>query len=192
MLGCGIDVAYPAENRRLLAQIAESGAVISEYAPGVQPLPTFFPARNRIISGLSEGTLVVEAAARSGSLITAELALSEGREVYALPGSVFSKMSEGCHHLIQQGARLVTKPGDILEDMGLVQKVTAKKQKSMTPDERRVYQVLSFDRALSADEILMSLPDGEMPNLSFTLLQMELKGLIIENELHAYRRAERE
>ena len=188
----GIDVAYPAENRRLLAQIAESGAVISEYAPGVQPLPAFFPARNRIISGLSEGTLVVEAAARSGSLITAELALSEGREVYALPGSVFSKMSEGCHHLIQQGARLVTKPGDILEDMGLVQKVTAKKQKSMTPDERRVYQVLSFDRALSADEILMSLPDGEMPNLSFTLLQMELKGLIIENELHAYRRAERE
>ncbi|MCI6607693.1 MULTISPECIES: DNA-processing protein DprA [Mitsuokella] len=192
VLGCGIDVAYPAENRRLLAQIAESGAVISEYAPGVQPLPAFFPARNRIISGLSEGTLVVEAAARSGSLITAELALSEGREVYALPGSVFSKMSEGCHHLIQQGARLVTKPGDILEDMGLVQKVTAKKQKSMTPDERRVYQVLSFDRALSADEILMSLPDGEMPNLSFTLLQMELKGLIIENELHAYRRAERE
>lgn len=193
VLGCGIDVAYPAENRRLLMEIAESGgAVISEYGPGVQPLPAFFPARNRIISGLSEGTLVVEAAARSGSLITAELALGEGREVYALPGSVFSKMSEGCHHLIQQGARLVTKPCDILEDMGLVQKVAAKKQKSMTPDERRIYQVLSFDHPLSADEILMSLPDGEMPSLSFTLLQMELKGLIIENELHAYRRAERE
>lgn len=192
VLGCGIDVVYPAENRRLLMEIAESGAVLSEYGPGVQPLPAFFPARNRIISGLSEGTLVVEAAARSGSLITAELALGEGREVYALPGSVFSKMSEGCHHLIQQGARLVTKPCDILEDMGLVQTAATKKQKSMTPDERRVYQVLSFDHPLSADEILMSLPDGEMPSLSLTLLQMELKGLIIENELHAYRRAERE
>ncbi len=192
VLGCGIDVAYPPENRRLLAEIAEQGAVISEYGPGVQPLPAFFPARNRIISGLSAGTLVVEAAARSGSLITAEMALNEGREVYALPGSVFSKTSEGCHHLIQQGARLVTRAGDILKDLGLVEEKRPKKKLKMTAEEHKVYQVLSFEHPLSADEILMSLPDGEMPNLSFTLLQMELKGLIIENELHAYRRAERE
>lgn len=192
VLGCGIDVAYPPENRRLLAEIAEQGAVISEYGPGVQPLPAFFPARNRIISGLSAGTLVVEAAARSGSLITAEMALNEGREVYALPGSVFSKTSEGCHHLIQQGAKLVTKPGEILKDFGIVQEMLPKKRLKMTPEERKVYQVLSFEHPLSADEILLSLPDGEMPNLSFTLLQMELKGLILENELHAYRRAERE
>lgn len=192
VLGCGIDVIYPPENRRLLDEIAEQGAVISEYGPGVQPLPAFFPARNRIISGLSAGTLVVEAAARSGSLITAEMALNEGREVYALPGSVFSKTSEGCHHLIQQGAKLVTKPGEILRDFGIVQEMLPKKKLKMTPEERKVYQVLSFEHPLSADEILLSLPDGEMPNLSFTLLQMELKGLIIENELHAYRRAERE
>ena len=192
VLGCGIDVAYPPENRRLLAEIAEQGAVISEYGPGVQPLPAFFPARNRIISGLSVGTLVVEAAARSGSLITAEMALNEGREVYALPGSVFSKTSEGCHHLIQQGAKLVTKPGEILKDFGIVQEMLPKKRLKMTPEERKVYQVLSFEHPLSADEILLSLPNGEMPNLSFTLLQMELKGLILENELHAYRRAERE
>lgn len=192
VLGCGIDVAYPPENRRLLAEIAEQGAVISEYGPGVQPLPAFFPARNRIISGLSAGTLVVEAAARSGSLITAEMALNEGREVYALPGSVFSKTSEGCHHLIQQGAKLVTKPGEILKDFGIVQEMLPKKRLKMTPEERKVYQVLSFEHPLSADEILLSLPDGEMPNLSFMLLQMELKGLILENELHAYRRAERE
>lgn len=192
VLGCGVDVAYPRENRRLLQAIAERGAVLSEYAPGTPPLPAFFPARNRIISGLAQGTLVVEAACRSGSLITADQALSEGRDVYAIPGSVCSPTSEGCHHLIQQGARLVTRPSDILEDCGVMPLAPRRTQKQMTPEEHRIYQVLSFDHALSMDEIILSLPDGEMPNLSFTLLNMELKGLIIENELHAYRRAERE
>lgn len=192
VLGCGIDVAYPAENRRLLEEIAERGAVISEYAPGAQPLPAFFPARNRIISGLSAGTLVVEAARRSGSLITAELALSEGREVYAVPGSVLSATSEGCHHLIQQGAKLVTRAQDILEDYGIVGGQLKKARARLTDEERKVYQVLSFDHPLSMDAILMSLPDGEIPNLAFLLLQMEMKGIVVENELHAYRRAERE
>lgn len=192
VLGCGIDVAYPRENRRLLAEIAERGAVISEYGPGTAPLPAFFPARNRIISGLAQGTLVVEAARRSGSLITAEQALGEGRDIYAIPGSVCSPMSEGCHHLIQAGAKLVIRAEDILEDYGLAAVVPKKKPLRMTPEEHRIYQVLSFDHAISMDEILLSLPDGEMSNLPFTLLNMELKGLIIENELHAYRRAERE
>ena len=192
VLGCGIDVAYPAENRRLLAEIAERGAVVSEYAPGTQPLPAFFPARNRIISGLAAGTLVVEAARRSGSLITAELALSEGREVYAVPGSVLSATSEGCHHLIQQGAKLVTRAQDILEDYGIEPVPRKKASPKLTAEERRVYQVLSFDHPLSVDEILMSLPDGEMPNLALLLLQMEMKGAVIETEWHAYRRAERE
>ena len=192
VLGCGVDVAYPRENRRLLSAIAERGAVLSEYSPGTPPLPAFFPARNRIISGLAQGTLVVEAARRSGSLITAEQAVSEGRDVYAIPGSVCSPTSEGCHHLIQQGAKLVIRPADILEDCGFPPVATRRKNVRMTPEERQIYQDLSFDHALSMDEIILSLPAGELSNLSFMLLNMELKGLIVENELHAYRRAERE
>ena len=193
VLGCGVDVVYPAENRRLLAQIVEAGGVvISEYGPGTQPLPAFFPARNRIISGLSRGTVVVEAASRSGSLITAQLALNEGRDVFAVPGSIYSATSQGCHQLIQQGAKLVQCPDDILEEYGLVAPPKPRKVRRFTPAERQVWQVLSFERPLSLDEIIQSLPDGEMSNLAFILLQMELKGLVIENELHAYRRAERE
>ena len=194
VLGCGIDIAYPRENRRLLDQIvAQGGAVVSEYGPGTQPLPAFFPARNRIISGLAEGTLVVEAAQRSGSLITAEMALSEGRNVYAVPGSIWSDTSAGCNRLIQQGAKLVTQASDILEDFGVEAGPPAKKKRlNLNPDERQVWQVLSYEHPVSMDEIIMSLPKGEMPNLPFVLLQMELKGLVIENELHAYRRAERE
>ena len=192
VLGCGIDIAYPRENRRLFRQILEQGAVISEYGPGTQPLPAFFPARNRIISGLAEGTIVVEAAKRSGSLITAEMALSEGRNVYAVPGSIWSDTSAGCHHLIQQGAKLVTGPQDVLEDFGIVEMPPRRKRPQMSRDEHKVWKVLSFEHPLSAEEILMSLPDGETANLSYVLLQMEFKGLVIENERHAFRRAERE
>lgn len=193
VLGCGVDVAYPSENRRLLQEIVSAGgAVISEYGPGTQPLPAFFPARNRIISGLSQGTLVVEAARRSGSLITAEMALSEGRDVFAVPGSIYSGTSQGCNRLIQQGAKLVQSPSDILEEYGLAVPPPRKARPKLTPEERQVWQVLSFEHPLSIDEIICSLPDGELSNLAFVLLQMEMKGLIIENELHAYRRAERE
>ena len=116
MLGCGVDVAYPRFNAKLLDEIAESGVVLSEYPPGTQPFPAFFPQRNRIISGLSRGTLVVEAAERSGSLITAEFALSEGRDVFAVPGSIYSDLSRGCHRLIQQGAKLAASAEDILSE----------------------------------------------------------------------------
>jgi DNA processing protein len=194
VLGCGVDIAYPSENRKLLYDIADSGgAVVSEYEPGTRPLPAYFPARNRIISGLAEGTLVVEAAARSGSLITAEMALSAGRDVYAVPGSIYAPGCAGCNHLIQQGAKLVAKAEDVLEEFQLsLPKNSAKPAIKLTAEEQEIYQVLSFDQALSMDEIMNSLPDGEIANLSYLLLQMELKGIVIENELHAFRRAERE
>jgi DNA processing protein len=194
VLGCGVDIAYPSENRKLLYDIADSGgAVISEYEPGTRPLPAYFPARNRIISGLAEGTLVLEAAARSGSLITAEMALSSGRDVYAVPGSIYSPGCAGCNHLIQQGAKLVTEPKDVLEEFNLAPAENKSSAKvKLTAEEQAIYQVLSFDHALSLDEIMMSLPDGEIANLSYLLLEMELKGIVIENEMHAYRRAERE
>ena len=192
VLGCGVDIAYPPENRRLLSQIVESGgAVLSEYAPGTQPLPAFFPARNRIISGLSEGTLVVEAAKRSGSLITAEMALSEGRDVYAVPGSIYSPQSGGCHNLIRAGARLVESPQEILEEMHLAEPPRRPVREQMTPEEARIFQVLSFEHALTMDEIMDSLPDTITTSIPLLLLQMQLKGLITENEMHAYRRVER-
>lgn len=193
VLGCGVDIAYPPENRKLLYDIADSGgAVISEYEPGTRPLPAYFPARNRIISGLAEGTLVVEAAARSGSLITAEMALSAGRDVYAIPGSIYAPGCAGCNNLIRQGAKLVMEPGDVLEEFRLPVPPAQKTALKLTAEERAIYQVLSFDHPLSMDEIMVSLPDGEIANLSYLLLQMEFKGIVIENELHCFRRAERE
>ena len=193
VLGCGVDVAYPLENRRLLQEIVDGGGVvISEYEPGTSPLPAFFPARNRIISGLAEGTLVVEAAARSGSLITAEMALMAGRDVYAIPGSIYAPGCDGCNRLIQQGAKLVMTPADVLEEFQITAAAPPRKSLSLKPEERQIYQVLSFEHPLTMDEIILSLPDGEIANLSYWLLNMELKGIVIENEMHAFRRAERE
>jgi DNA processing protein len=114
VLGCGLDRVYPPQNRELADRIAASGAVISEFPPGTEPLPACFPQRNRIIAALSHGTLVIEAAQRSGSLITARLAGIAGREVFAIPGSIHNPMARGCHELIRQGAKLVERPEDVL------------------------------------------------------------------------------
>ena len=117
VLGCGIDIAYPAQNRSLFAKIVQSGgAVITEYAPGMQPIAANFPARNRIIVGLSRAVLVAEARARSGAVITANIAADENREVYCVPGNIFDGTSAGCHELIRTGAKLVDSPQNILED----------------------------------------------------------------------------
>ena len=117
-LGHGLDMVYPAAHRKLAESIAETGALVSEYPLGYKPLPYHFPARNRIISGLSLGVLVVEAAAKSGSLITARHAMEQGREVFAIPGSIRNPMSEGCHALIRDGAKLVSDMTHILEEIG--------------------------------------------------------------------------
>lgn len=115
VLGCGIDSVYPKENRELLRKIAERGAVISEYSPFTPPSAGYFPARNRIISGLSRGTIVVEASEKSGAIITADLAKEQGRDVFVIPGDVDAESMRGCHRLAQRGAILIAKPQDVLD-----------------------------------------------------------------------------
>lgn len=120
VVGTGLDRVYPARNRDLAHRIAARGGILSEFPPGTPPLEFHFPRRNRIISGLSRGVLVVEAALHSGSLITARYAGEQGRDVFAIPGSIHSPLSKGCHKLIREGAKLVETAQDVLEELGLV------------------------------------------------------------------------
>lgn len=185
VLGCGPDLVYPPENRNLMEQIIENGAVISEYPPGVEPAPHHFPVRNRIVSGMSVGVLVVEAGEKSGSLITAKLALEQGRDVYALPGNVLSVNSRGTNKLIQDGAKLVTSARDILDEIqwytnfhvkntpGMeVQKISSQ----LEDEEKDVIELLSLE-SLQIDEIQRKL-SIEMPLVHSILLSLEMKGLI--------------
>lgn len=192
VLGCGPDIAYPSSNRRLLQEILEKGVIISEYVPGTKPLPAFFPARNRIISGLCQGTLVVEAAMHSGSLITASFAIEEGRNVYAVPGGIFSDTSKGCNKLIQQGAILVQEAEDILREYGLETMADRPKdniQENLSREDRLILKILSADVPMTVDEIICRLGSNGVSNIMFLLLQLEMKGLVEETDSHAYVRS---
>lgn len=149
ILGCGIDKIYPRDNIELFVQMEKTGGIISEYGLGVEPLSHQFPVRNRIISGMSDGILVVEAAKKSGSLITAEQGLEQGREIFALPGRSIDRQSEGCNLLIQKGAKLVLSVSDILLEMGIncEKKLNINKNliDSLANREKLVYYCLSLE-----------------------------------------------
>jgi DNA processing protein len=179
VLGSGPDVIYPAEHRRLAEQILESGAILSEFPPGAKPDAQNFPARNRIVSGMTLGTLIVEAPARSGALITASFAGDQGREVFVIPGSIFAQTSEGTNALLRDGARLVRDGADILEDLGLSVgsgPVAKQAQLLLDDNERRLYDALGKE-ARHIDELAeeAGLSAGAASAL---MLTMELKGLV--------------
>jgi DNA processing protein len=183
VLGTGIDVVYPASNKKLFEEITMNGAVITEFPPGTPPEPRNFPIRNRIISGLSRGVVVVEATMNSGSLITASVALEQGREVYAVPGSVHSFKSRGCHFLIKQGAKLVENADDVLDELGLNYPHAAKTDTFKTPlsppteeSEQKVYDLIG-DYPIHIDEIARE-GNIEPSAVSAALMRMELRGII--------------
>jgi len=181
VLGCGVDVVYPPENRRLAEKIAAAGAVVSEYPPGAKPEPWHFPVRNRIISGMAKATVVVEAGERSGALITADLALEQGRDVLAVPGNVSSPVSKGPNRLIKQGARLVEDVADILEEIGVgaLFKVETGKTRPLprlTEEEETVYRLLSPE-PVHLDEIIGRSGLAAQEVLA-GLMFLEIKGLV--------------
>jgi len=185
-LGNGIDIVYPPSNRELADAIVVNGALVSEYPPGTPPLKAYFPQRNRLISGLSLGTLVVEAARRSGSLITARLASEQGREVFALPGSIHNPMARGCHQLLRDGAKLVETVDDIMTELApltghLIQITTESTQKEVgvaNEDEEyvKLRKNLGHD-PIGIDELVVR-SGLTIDQVSSMLLILELDGKI--------------
>ena len=191
VLGNGVDYIYPPENGKLYKSILEKGTIISEFPPGTRPVPGNFPARNRIISGLSYGTLVVEAGLKSGAIITVDYALEQGRDVYALPGNVNSPFSQGTNKLLKEGAKMVTSAEDILEDLNMA--VSLQVYPNSEGDKNNSSQMSRQGPVLDLFESLVynALQDGEKAledlvfitqiepgQLNGVLTMMEIKGII--------------
>lgn len=187
IVGTGLDRVYPRRNLELARQIAQQGLLVSEYPLGTPPLPGNFPKRNRIIAGLSQGTLVVEAALASGSLITARLASEQGREVFAIPGSIHAPQSRGCHALIRQGAKLVESAQDVLEELRLSPAVagvdgaeadseSATLQNDSTGPYADLLAALGFDP--TSLDALQARTGRDTAGLQVALLELELDGMV--------------
>ena len=174
--GTGADSVYPKKNVALAARIAESGAILTEFPLGTRPLSGNFPRRNRLISGLSRGVLVVEAALPSGSLITARQAADQGREVFAIPGSIHSPLSRGCHSLIKQGAKLVDSANDVLEELGMELGIRLEANHKESGVNAKFLQYMGYD---PFDIAALATRAGLTPEaVSAMLLQLELEGKV--------------
>lgn len=186
VIGTGIDRIYPAANQDLARRIAEQGAIISEFPLTTRPLSQNFPMRNRIISGLAAGTLVVEAALRSGSLITARQAMEQGREVFAIPGSINNALAKGCHQLIKHGAKLVETAQDVLEELAPLVEFTWQADNSSAVQLEKsaekiganhpILKVMEFD-PISLDELVV-LTKMAASDIQAQMLMLELDGLV--------------
>lgn len=179
VLGSGVDVIYPPEHRKLADAIIENGAIISDYPMGTQPEGVNFPPRNRIISGLSLATIVVEAGERSGALITADFAVEQGRDVFAVPGNVLSPSSQGANRLIQKGAFAMVSPQDVLDVLNLSQIDAIKSARQTLPadtTEAKILQVMDFE-PIHVDEICNEVGLA-IEKVSAALTMMELKGMV--------------
>jgi DNA processing protein len=181
VLGCGLDLCYPPQNRRLMEEIVSRGVIFSEFPLGTQPLAANFPQRNRIISGLTLGTVVVEATAKSGSLITANYALEQNREVFAVPGNIGSPYSRGCHRLIKEGARLVESAADVISELNLAegqeeQLSLSLPQPDLSEDESKLFQLIPY-YPLHIDDLIQKSAFSAAAACSL-LLSLELKKLI--------------
>jgi DNA processing protein len=178
VLGCGIDRDYPAAHRELARQVADTGLIVSEYAPGVEPAPWRFPARNRIVAGLCAATIVVEARERSGALITADFALEEGREVFAVPGEITSSLSAGTNALLRLGATPLTSAQDVLESYGLSPAAAVAPELSETA--ARVLACVR-ERAAGADALARATELGA-GEVAVALTELELAGAVREED----------
>ncbi|MCL7451862.1 MAG: DNA-processing protein DprA [Anaerolineae bacterium] len=179
VLGSGLDTIYPRENARLAAKIVEHGALVSEYALGTRPEARNFPPRNRIISGLTLGTVVVEAGQSSGALITADFAAEQGRDVFAVPGSIFARSSQGTNELIEQGAKVVRDVADVLEELNLTMVSEQAQARAIIPDNEMEALLLQH---LSSEPVhvdyLGRAVDLPIAQVTSTLALMELKGMV--------------
>ncbi len=179
VLGSGVDVIYPPEHRRLAQSIAENGAILSEYPLGTRPEGGNFPPRNRIISGLSKGVIIVEAGVRSGALITADFAAEQGRDVFAVPGSIFQRGSVGTNRLIQEGAHPVLSASDVLEALNLEQIAEQAEMRAVVPSDPAEERLMAH---LGADPVhvddLAQAAGLPISVVSSTLALMELKGMV--------------
>lgn len=193
ILGCGVDICYPKEHQGLYMDIQKKGGILSEQPPGEPPFASYFPARNRIISGLADAVLVLEAREKSGSLITADMALEQGKDVYALPGPVTSPMSQGCHRLIQQGADILLSPEELLKDLGISWEMEAtekqENKKVLESTENMVYSCLDlFPKSVHE---LVDLTKREPEVVMRELVSLQLEGKVEEISKNYYVRTRR-
>jgi len=198
VLGCGIDVVYPPENKSLYEEIPGNGSIVTEFVPGTPPLKSNFPVRNRIISGLCNGVVVVEAGEKSGALITGEIALKQDREVFAVPGNIFKDENRGCHRLIKQGAKLVDRIDDILEEFsqyrdqilspdkktGRILSNEKNHDSSLYGDDLKIYKFIGY-KPKSVEEIV-GYSGMELKNVLNIIASLEMKELIREDSFNKY------